>query len=403
MESRRNTHIYRLLTFALYFGDALFTPFFSLYFASCAGLGELEKSILLASVPFAFFVGNLFYSFFETSWKRNVFLIRIISVIEAIFLGCFGLTQNFWWLLPITILTAMHNSCFFGLLAGMGATSAKRHNIPFSTIRIMGSLAYVCGSLFGYFFLDKIGYTISFNIGALFILAMLPISFFLARPDEERRGQVVPEQRINNKEFFANKNVWLLLAFSALFYGALNNFNYILPIFMTSGGGGLTDGETAIWTVVRVVVEMAIMLSLPLFQKVIKTQKRILVLSCAIQLAAVLSSALISDFTALLWVVFILRGVGYGFGLVSLVLFTQEIVGIKACSKACSLATGATYVFCGIINLVSSFIYNAIGFINYFFILAAMLLAGIVILLFTHAYKKKAEDDKSPANLEQNR
>ena len=369
MESRRNTHIYRLLTFALYFGDALFTPFFSLYFASCAGLGELEKSILLASVPFAFFVGNLFYSFFETSWKRNVFLIRIISVIEAIFLGCFGLTQNFWWLLPITILTAMHNSCFFGLIDGMGANSAKRHNIPFSTIRIMGSLAYVCGSLFGYFFLDKIGYTISFNIGALFILAMLPISFFLARPDEERRGQVVPEQRINNKEFFANKNVWLLLAFSALFYGALNNFNYILPIFMTSGGGGLTDGETAIWTVVRVVVEMAIMLSLPLFQKVIKTQKRILVLSCAIQLAAVLSSALISDFTALLWVVFILRGVGYGFGLVSLVLFTQEIVGIKACSKACSLATGATYVFCGIINLVSSFIYNAIGFINYFFIL----------------------------------
>ena len=403
MESRRNTHIYRLLTFALYFGDALFTPFFSLYFASCAGLGELEKSILLASVPFAFFVGNLFYSFFETSWKRNVFLIRIISVIEAIFLGCFGLTQNFWWLLPITILTAMHNSCFFGLIDGMGANSAKRHNIPFSTIRIMGSLAYVCGSLFGYFFLDKIGYTIFFNIGALFILAMLPISFFLVRPDEERRGQVVPEQRINNKEFFANKNVWLLLAFSALFYGALNNFNYILPIFMTSGGGGLTDGETAIWTVVRVVVEMAIMLSLPLFQKVIKTQKRILVLSCVIQLAAVLSSALISDFTALLWVVFILRGVGYGFGLVSLVLFTQEIVGIKACSKACSLATGATYVFCGIINLVSSFIYNAIGFINYFFILAAMLLAGIIILLFTHAYKKKAEDDKSPANLEQNR
>ncbi|MCR5692352.1 MAG: MFS transporter [Bacilli bacterium] len=403
MESRRNTHIYRLLTFALYFGDALFTPFFSLYFASCAGLGELEKSILLASVPFAFFIGNLFYSFFETSWKRNVFLIRIISVIEAIFLGCFGLTQNFWWLLPITILTAMHNSCFFGLIDGMGANSAKRHNIPFSTIRIMGSLAYVCGSLFGYFFLDKIGYTIFFNIGALFILAMLPISFFLVRPDEERRGQVVPEQRINNKEFFANKNVWLLLAFSALFYGALNNFNYILPIFMTSGGGGLTDGETAIWTVVRVVVEMAIMLSLPLFQKVIKTQKRILVLSCAIQLAAVLSSALISDFTALLWVVFILRGVGYGFGLVSLVLFTQEIVGIKACSKACSLATGATYVFCGIINLVSSFIYNAIGFINYFYILAAMLLAGIIILLFTHAYKKKAEDDKSPANLEQNR
>ena len=126
-------------------------------------------------------------------------------------------------------------------------------------------------------------------------------------------------------------------------------------------------------------------------------------LSCTIQLAAVLSSALISDFTALLWVVFILRGVGYGFGLVSLVLFTQEIVGIKACSKACSLATGATYVFCGIINLVSSFIYNAIGFINYFFILAAMLLAGIIILLFTHAHKKKAEDDKSPANLEQNR
>ena len=402
MESKRNTHIYRFLTFALYFGDALFTPFFSLYFASCAGLNDIEKSILLASVPFAFFVGNILYSFFETSWRNNVFLIRLISVLEAIFLGCFGLTQNFWWLLPITILTAMHNSCFFGLVDGMGANSAKRHNIPFSTIRIVGSFAYVCGSLFGYFFLDKIGYTIFFNVAALFILTMLPISFLLRRPKEEKLGQVTPEQKVSNKEFFSNKNVWLLLIFSALFYGALNNFNYILPIFMTSGGGGLSDGETAIWTVVRVAVEMGIMVMLPLFLKLFKTQKRILVLSCFIQLVAVLSSALISNFTALLWVVFILRGIGYGFGLVSLVLFTQEIVGIKACSKACSLATGATYIFCGIINLVSSSIYNVIGFINYFYILAALLLAGIIILLFTHAYKKKAEDDKSPANLEQN-
>ena len=79
------------------------------------------------------------------------------------------------------------------------------------------------------------------------------------------------------------------------------------------------------------------------------------------------------------------------------------LVGIKACSKACSLATGATYVFCGIINLVSSSIYNAIGFTNYFFILGGLLLAGIITLFFTHAYKKKAEDDKSPANLEQNK
>lgn len=403
MESKRNTHVYRFLTFALYFGDTFFTPFFSLYFASCAGLNELEKSILLASVPFAFFFGNLLYSFFETSWKNNVFLIRLISVLEAIFLGCFGLTQNFWFLLPITILTAMHNSCFFGLVDGMGANSAKRHNIPFSTIRIVGSFAYICGSLFGYFFLDNIGYKTFFNIGALFILAMLPISFFLVRPKEEKQGQVIPEEKISNKEFFSNRNVWLLLIFSALFYGALNNFNYILPIYMTGGGGGLSDGETAIWTVVRVAVEMVIMLMLPLFLKLFKTQKRILVLSCCIQLGAVLASALITNFTALLWVVFILRGIGYGFGLVSLVLFTQEIVGIKACSKACSLATGATYVFCGIINLVSSSIYNAIGFTNYFFILGGLLLAGIITLFFTHAYKKKAEDDKSPANLEQNK
>ncbi len=57
-----------------------------------------------------------------------------------------------------------------------------------------------------------------------------------------------------------------------------------------------------------------------------------------------------------------------------MMLMEHIVIGIKACSKACSLATGATYVFCGIINLVSSSIYNAIGFTNYFFILGGLLL-----------------------------
>lgn len=396
MESKRNPNVYRFLTLALYFGDACFTPFFSLYFASQPGLSTLEVAVLLALVPFSFFAGNFFYSIFETSWKRNVFLIRLISIIEALSLVALAYSRSFILLLITTILAAFHNSCMFGLIDGMGAGSAKRRNIPFSFIRIMGSLGYITASIFAFFFMDKIGYTWMFTISASIIFLCLPISFLLVpfEGDEEmKRVEVKESKQSANSSFFKNPNLWLFLVFSALFYGGLNNYNYIVPIFMEQSG--LTPGQTAIWTVVRVSVEMVIMLLLPVLVKLLKGNKNVLITGCAFGLLALFFTAILSNLDAILWTAFILRGFGYGFGLVSVVLFAEEIVGERDCSKACSLSNGITYCVCGLLNLLSPFIYENIGFQAYFWTIFAIMALGITILFFIK--QKRDSSQKSLA------
>lgn len=397
MENKRNPTIYRFLTLSLYFGDACFTPFFSLYFAQ-SNLSLLETSILLALVPFSFFAGNIFYSFFETSWKRNVFLIRLIAILEAVFLVALAYSRSFIFLLPSTILAAFHNSCMFGLIDGMGAGSAKRREIPYSFIRIMGSVGYITASIFAFFFMDKIGYTWMFTISALIIFLCFPISFLLVpfKGDEfVKRVELTEAFNVEKKPFFKNPNLWLFLVFSALYYGGLNNYNYIVPIFMEQNG--LTAGQTAIWTVVRVSVEMVIMLLIPFFTKLLKGNKNLLVAACSFGLLALLINAVLTNFQVILWLTFISRGLGYGFGLVAIVLFAEDIVGERDCSKACSLSNGVVYCLCGLLNLASPFIYENIGFTAYFWIIFAIMATGLASLFFIKT--KRDSVKKSPANL----
>lgn len=389
MKTKKNPGIFRLLTFALYFGDSLFSPFFSLYFASTY-LSQTEKDVLIALIPFFFFAGNIFFSLFETSWKRNLWLIRIISLLEAISVLLFGIWQSFFVLLPITILAALHNSCLFGLIDGMGAASAKRHKIPFSSIRVLGGLGYIAGSLFGYFLLDKIGYTVMFAVSACFIFLLGPLSFLVAPAKEKAKPEEMTKEEKRHYSFWKNSNLWLYLIFSALFFGALNNYNYIVPIFMKEAG--LSDGKTAIWTVVRVSVEVVVMFLSPLLMKVVKKQKYGLVIACAFEMLCVLFNAVIPNFELAMWLAFVARGVGYGFSLVGMVLFAQEIVGERDCPKAATLSNGVTFCFCGILNLLSSTIYLNIGFTGYFFVVFSIMAIGIAFLLLIRQKHEKTPE-----------
>jgi predicted MFS family arabinose efflux permease len=78
-----------------FFGDALFTAFISLYLVSI-DLNALEKGIVLGLVPIGLFLGNLFYSRFAKSYKDNIRLLKIISLIEGLLILFFGFIKNFY-------------------------------------------------------------------------------------------------------------------------------------------------------------------------------------------------------------------------------------------------------------------------------------------------------------------
>ena len=115
MKENRNPLIYRLLFYAIFAGDALFSPFYALYFVS-AGMNEWQQSVLLASVPFALFLGDFIFSFFATSFKKDLRLFRAAAVIEIILFIIFGFAWTFPFLLVMTVVTSFFNSALFQVM-----------------------------------------------------------------------------------------------------------------------------------------------------------------------------------------------------------------------------------------------------------------------------------------------
>ena len=77
-----------------YLGDALFSPFLALYFSSI-NIGEYQKGILLALIPFSSLVGNLIYGKLSNSAIKNLMILRILLIFNLIPMFLMGLVKNY--------------------------------------------------------------------------------------------------------------------------------------------------------------------------------------------------------------------------------------------------------------------------------------------------------------------
>src|SRR5574344_1515681 len=98
ISNKGNVAFFKGEYFLIYFADALFTPFLALYFTAI-GFTSFEKGILLGLIPFCLFLGDILFGKLATSYKKNLLLIKILCLSEALWIFLSACFTSFWPLL----------------------------------------------------------------------------------------------------------------------------------------------------------------------------------------------------------------------------------------------------------------------------------------------------------------
>ena len=171
-----NVRKINLVYLSAFFGDALFSPFIALYLIS-RGFLDYQRGILLAVIPICTIIGNFIYGKLSSSLKKNFTLLKILSLINAVVIICFGLTSNFYLLLILTILFGLHNSPYFSMQDGVGVNLCEKEKKIYSRTRMFGSLGYCVALLSGSYLVSLFDYTYIFIISGVFFLLIIIIHF----------------------------------------------------------------------------------------------------------------------------------------------------------------------------------------------------------------------------------
>lgn len=383
----RNIPVFRSQYFVLYFADALYTPFLSLFFAS-TGLTPYQSGILLALVPFFMVAGDLFFSLFSTSYKRNVFLFRITFLVEALTIALLAYFQSFTALVILISLSSFNNGALFQIQDGAANYACEKNGKEYSSIRIFGSLSYVVALLLSFFLLKYISYSIVFLISACFFLLSFGLSFLLSSyPEETRRGTV--EKALWRPLF--TRGFILYFIFNALLYGSVSVMAYYLPVYLK--GLGISDSQYSLFSSLRVAIEV---LTVLLYPKVLKPLFRnnnktaLLVGGFVYALSSAVPLIFSDPYIAIVGNYF-LRGVGNGIILVALVAYVDELVGHSTLARGLVIASAGMNIFTGVSNFVSPYVYLNIGYLAMFAILFGLGILGCLILLIPRSRQLKAK------------
>lgn len=374
-----------------YMADAFLTSYYSLYFVE-RGMEEQSQSILLALIPLSLFLGCFALSPLAKSRRRALLLFRVCATIEAGLALGYSFCANFPSLLILTFLIAFFNGAPFPFLEGYVAPLAKEADVPYSTIRLFGTLGYVVALLFGFFFLNsfKIANCFYFSFG-LFALAFLLTLFLPRPPKEEEKNEAKLVEKPAKTPFISRSFIFFLIA-QVFLFGAFNSIGYFIPLHLKSLGG--SDADYSLMRFAGVSAELLCLLLVPFLSKKFQN-KKIPLLACALLCTA---STGIVAFLTNAWAsglsFFILSGIGKAFFFAFDALFLIGIIGQEKLGRALVVSAGCTNLTSTLLNYASIPLYNAVSFPVYFGIMAG--LEGLGILFLALAPNQKKEPTSEP-------
>lgn len=375
ISNKTNTAFFKGEYFLIYFADALFTPFLALYFTAI-GFTSFEKGILLGLIPFCLFLGDVLFGKLATSYKKNLLLIKILCLSEALWIFLSACFTSFWPLLIFVCLAHFNNGALFQLQDGACSIACSHEKKSYDSVRIYGSVAYAIALFLDFFILGDgsvSSYSLIFKISSLILVSSLFFSVFIKPYDEKKQANATP--------FHLSKSFLLYLAFYVLLFGSTNVAGYNIPLYLKELG--LSDNNYSLVNSFRVVCEILIIVP---FHKFIyprlKSYKNCLLLGGALFALSSLSGVIFTNELALAIINSCLRGFGSGFIIVSSVGFLHEALGDNNVTFGITLSVGAMDVFCGVGNLVAPYIYTGSSFIVLFGVLSGLSLLGLVFLLF---------------------
>lgn len=370
-----NLIVFKVLYFLVYFADATFSPFLPLYFISI-GLSDVRKGIILGLIPIGFFLGNAFYSMFAKSFKNNIALLKIISLLEFIGVFIYGFISNYYALIALTMFLAFNNSSYFQIEDGACTIALNKHNKLFNSTRIFGSIGYASALLLGWLIVGRIPYSFLFIVSSLFFLMGFLILFFVYEYNDTFIRQ---ETNKSQKGIMRNKNYVLYLLFYILLFGGTNIGNYVFPLFFNSVG--IKDNTYSLFNSIRIACEIFVIVFYKRLLYLLKNYKNCLITSSVLFILSFFLTSIIKQPYLLIAINCILRGIAGGFIVIAGVEYVHALLGDSFVTKGLTTAIGVMNIFTGIGNYISPYVYNGLSFSWLFLILAIIQCLGFVFLL----------------------
>ena len=218
MKSRNREYLYlKLMTFFRYFGDCLFYGYFYLYLKS-RGLMESEIGLVTAITPVIGLLANPLWNSLSKNANSNRNIMRIITVLEGIFIILYTRVFSLELIALITALVAIVGTPFYNLHDGFTTTYAEVYHKNYNRIRSLGTLAYLSAILTAavVLHLSNDNYNLLFTISGLIFISVT-FWFFLIKPIDltlikEEKEVVRDYQKVlKNKQFWFYMSIYFIL------------------------------------------------------------------------------------------------------------------------------------------------------------------------------------------------
>ena len=374
--------ILKLLYFIRYFGDALFYSFFQI-FLGYKGLSEGNIGMVASITPITGIICNPFWNHLSKDVNTNRKIMKVITIIEGIFFLIFIPLNRLELICIITCLIAIVGSPFYTLLDGFGSTYVEKNNIPYAKIRIMGSLAYVFGTILGGFLIEKAGYQITIVISAsIFILCSLIIQFL--KPIENVTNEA--ENKKDYKAILKNKSFYFYSLFYLFTVTISTQGDNFMGLFLTKQCGL----STSVYGIVGGIIILFEVITLFIMSKIKFEGKeaKFLIFAGIIYFIRSFLLGFNLPLPLIITIVF-LRGISWGCVLAVHIKYLIKIVGLQNITSAIFILSIFTSIFSFIASNIFGRIIEISGY-NFTYLIIGIICISATALYLTYLIINKS-------------
>lgn len=368
----------RTIYFFKFFADALVSGYLSMYFLTFFDKYSYQYGILLGVIPFCALIGNFIWGALSKDVKRNLLLIKIIGSLELLSLLFFiGLGRNFVTLLIFTIAISLFNSPVFSFQDGLSSAYAKKDNISFTSIRIMGSLGYLfaLASGAGLIYLFKENFLLIFIISSVIYLMCIILWFFIKPFDNTIESK---DTKIKFSQVLSNK-IFLLYFIAYILIISMNNVGDSF-LFARLSDKGLSSSGYSLVFASEILLEV---ITSFLIIKFVKEQHFFITLKIATAIILLRLFLFSFNFPLGLLIAFApLRGIGWGAFISLHIIILRKIVSAPLLTKAITILAIPVSLFNGLFTIFGPSVYQQCGLNIFYLILAIICAIGVSLLLF---------------------
>lgn len=378
----KNTTIIRIFYFIRYFGDSLFYSFMQMYLIYL-GFTESNIGLLLSIIPIISLIANPFWGLISTNVNTNRKLMKILTIFEGIFIITFCYNNIFLVLCILISCIAFVQAPYYNYMDGYSGTFCDQENKEYSSIRIMGTIAYVIGTLLGGFIIQYFGYQVCFTIAGSFYIVTSVFAFLIPK----LKVAETKKEKVNYKVILTNKKFYgylIILIFTVTISQIGDNFvsTYFTKHYtVTTSQYGMINAGI-------ILTEFFTILIVGKFFLNVKPNKLLIVAGIAYTMRSLLLGLDISLGLSILGA--LLRGVGWGIFLTVHVKYLMKLVGIQNLTAAIFIYAIVSSLILFIGNNVFGSIIEAFGYRTCYFIITSCCLVATLINLSRELLHRKS-------------